>query len=194
MNFLAHQYLSGSSEHIKIGNFVADMVRGKQVELFSEEIQQGIQLHREIDRFTDSHEAVREAIEIFKPTQGKYSPVIVDITFDHFLANDWDKYHDQDLNDFAFEFYELMMDNLVIMPEKVQWIIPRMKKQNWLFEYQFLDGIQQAYEGISRRASFDSNMANAREGLEENYDELKSLFEDFFEDMIKFVRAQNIEI
>lgn len=194
MNFLAHQYLSGSNKQIKIGNFVADMVRGKQVKLFNEEIQEGIQLHREIDSFTDNHPSVRKAIDIFRPSQGKYSPVIVDITFDHFLANNWSDYHDQDLNDFAFEFYNLMMGNLEILPEKVQWIIPRMKKQNWLYEYQFLDGIQQAYEGISRRASFDSNMANARQGLEENYDDLKYLFEVFFEDMIKFVRDQNIEI
>lgn len=194
MNFLAHQYLSGSNEQIKIGNFVADMVRGKQVKLFNEEIQRGIQLHREIDSFTDNHPSVRKAIDIFRSSQGKYSPVIVDITFDHFLANNWSNYHDQGLNDFAFEFYNLMMGNLEILPEKVQWIIPRMKEQNWLYEYQFLDGIQQAYEGISRRASFDSNMANARQGLEENYDDLKYLFEVFFEDMIKFVRDQNIEI
>ena len=29
MNFLAHIYLSGENENIKIGNFIADAVKGK---------------------------------------------------------------------------------------------------------------------------------------------------------------------
>lgn len=194
MNFLAHQYLSGSDEKIKIGNFIADMVRGKEVDQFDDRIKEGISLHREIDAFTDQHVQVKKAVQLFRDSQGKYAPVVVDITFDHFLASNWNRYHNSELNDFARDFYDLMMDNIALMPEKVQWIIPRMKKQNWLYEYQFLGGIQQAYEGMSRRASFESNMANARVGLEDNYIELGEIFEDFFSDMIKFVRTQNIDL
>lgn len=194
MNFLAHQYLSGSDEKIKIGNFIADMVRGKEVDQFDDRIKEGISLHREIDAFTDQHVQVKKAVQLFRDSQGKYAPVVVDITFDHFLASNWNRYHNSELNDFARDFYDLMMDNIALMPEKVQWIIPRMKEQNWLYEYQFLGGIQQAYEGMSRRASFESNMANARVGLEDNYIELGEIFEDFFSDMIKFVRTQNIDL
>lgn len=194
LNFLAHQYLSGSNADIKIGNFIADLIRGKEKENFDKGIKEGIKLHREIDNFTDHHFLVKEAIELFKPTQGKYAPVIVDISFDHFLASNWENYHQQTLSDFAADFYQLMLDNFDLMPEKVQWIIPRMKTQNWFYEYQFLDGIQQAYEGISRRATFESNMAYAREGLEKNYEKLESIFKEFFEDIIQFVRLQNIEL
>ena len=42
MNFLAHIYLSGDNDFIKIGNFMADGIRGKQFENFPEEIQKGI--------------------------------------------------------------------------------------------------------------------------------------------------------
>lgn len=194
MNFLAHQYLSGPDDQLKIGNFLADMIRGKEIERFDNGIQKGILLHRSIDQFTDSHKAVKEAIKLFKETQGKYASVIVDITFDHFLAFHWKKYHSKELNVFANEFYDLMASNYSILPEKVQYMIPRMKQQNWLYEYQFLDGIQQAYEGISRRASFDSNMANARVGLEKNYDQLNQLFEAFFSDIIKHVKSQDVLI
>ncbi|CAG5081117.1 acyl carrier protein phosphodiesterase [Parvicella tangerina] len=191
MNFLAHQYLSGSDDYIKIGNFVADMIRGKEMEQFDEGIQQGIQLHRAIDHFTDNHDQVKKAIQLFRSSQGKYAPVIVDITFDHFLAANWSSYSEQELNSFANNFYDLMIENLDLMPEKVQWIIPRMKAQNWLYEYQYLDGIQQAYEGISRRANFRSNMAFARVDLENHYDELQQCFSLFFDDIISFVRSQN---
>jgi acyl carrier protein phosphodiesterase len=39
MNFLAHIHLSGDNEWIKIGNFMADGVRGKQYENFPMDIQ-----------------------------------------------------------------------------------------------------------------------------------------------------------
>lgn len=39
MNFLAHIYLSGDNDLIKIGNFMADGIRGKQFEHFPEDVQ-----------------------------------------------------------------------------------------------------------------------------------------------------------
>jgi hypothetical protein len=33
MNFLAHIYLSGDNDLIKIGNFMADGIRGKQLKI-----------------------------------------------------------------------------------------------------------------------------------------------------------------
>jgi acyl carrier protein phosphodiesterase len=194
MNFLAHQYLSGADHEIKIGNFIADMIRGKEMEGYEAGIQQGIKLHRAIDQFTDHHEVVKEAITIFKASQGKYAPVIVDIAFDHFLAANWKRYHAQELGDFAQDFYSILSQNEVILPQKVQQMLPFMKAQNWLYEYQYLDGIQKAFEGMSRRASFDSNMANARLGLEKHYEELQGHFDVFFEDMISFVKEQNIDL
>ena len=49
MNFLAHIYLSGENDLIKIGNFMADGIRGKQFEHFPLDVQKGIILHRSID-------------------------------------------------------------------------------------------------------------------------------------------------
>ena len=52
LNFLAHIYLSGENDFLKIGNFIADTVRGKQYLEYPQAIQQGILLHRKIDSFT----------------------------------------------------------------------------------------------------------------------------------------------
>ena len=62
MNFLAHIYLSGEDQELKIGNFIADSVKGKKFAQFPERIQQGITLHRKIDSYTDSHPIVRESV------------------------------------------------------------------------------------------------------------------------------------
>lgn len=42
MNFLAHIYLSGDNDLVKIGNFMADGIRGKDYLNFPEEVKNGI--------------------------------------------------------------------------------------------------------------------------------------------------------
>ena len=59
MNFLAHVYLSGKNDHIRIGNFMADGIHGKNFDAFPADVQKGIRLHREIDSFTDFHPIFR---------------------------------------------------------------------------------------------------------------------------------------
>ncbi len=62
MNFLAHLYLSGDDPEIMVGNFIGDFVRGRNVrDQFKTNIALGIELHREIDEFTDSHPVVMES-------------------------------------------------------------------------------------------------------------------------------------
>ena len=83
MNFLAHIYLSGDNDLIKIGNFMADGVRGNDYLDFPEEIQKGIILHRAIDTFTDAHPIFRKSKHRLHEKYGHYSGVIIDILYDH---------------------------------------------------------------------------------------------------------------
>jgi len=192
MNFLAHIYLSGADNDLMIGNFIADALRGKQTEVYSEAIKAGINLHRQIDEYTDDHEIVKQCYEILKPSQGRYAGVIVDISFDHFLAKSWSKYHPVGLTDFATNIYDVMDANFDILPIRFQKMMPKMRKQNWLYQYQYLEGIQKAFESISKRASFESNMATAVDDVKEHYDILEQNFEHFFDDLKQFVREKGV--
>ena len=87
MNFLAHIYLSGDDDELKIGNFIADSVKGKKFSQFPDQVQKGITLHRKIDSYTDSHPIVRESVLRLFPKYGHYSSVIVDILYDHFFSS-----------------------------------------------------------------------------------------------------------
>ena len=86
MNYLAHIYLSGDRELIRIGNFIADHIKGKKYQAFSQGIQKGILLHRQIDSFTDNHEIVRKSKRRLHERYGLYRGVIIDIFYDHYLA------------------------------------------------------------------------------------------------------------
>ena len=65
MNFLAHTYLSCSNEDLLVGNFLADFMKNKDIESLPSNILKGIDLHRKIDSFTDSHPAVKEVNKRF---------------------------------------------------------------------------------------------------------------------------------
>jgi acyl carrier protein phosphodiesterase len=95
MNFLAHIYLSGDNDLLKIGNFMADSIRGHHYEDYPTEIRKGILLHRAIDSFTDMHPIYRQSKHRLHEKYGHYSGVIMDIFYDHFLAKNWNKYSNE---------------------------------------------------------------------------------------------------
>jgi acyl carrier protein phosphodiesterase len=182
--------LSGPSEELIIGNFIADFVKGSQLERFSPGIAEGIRLHRKIDSFTDAHPVVKLSKQRLAEKYRKYSPVIVDIFYDHLLAADWKMYCGQELGDFAAGFYDLARSNWEVLPEKAKHMLPYMIRYNWLVSYSSMEGIRRALTGLSRRASFVSGMEKASEDLELYYEEYRGEFRKFFDEIRPFAEAE----
>lgn len=183
MNFLAHIYLSGENDLIKIGNFMADGIRGKQFEHFPEDVQKGIILHRFIDTYTDSHDIFRQSTKRLHEKYHHYAGVIVDIVYDHFLAKNWAKYSDEKLDLFIDRFYKSLHENYPILTERTQNLMPTMIRENWLWSYQTTDGIQHILTQMDRRSKNQSKMQFATQELKDFYAEFESEFDLFFEDM-----------
>ncbi|MBO9583640.1 MAG: DUF479 domain-containing protein [Flavobacterium sp.] len=183
MNFLAHIYLSGDNDLIKIGNFMADGIRGKQFEHFPEDVQKGILLHRFIDTYTDSHDIFRKSTKRLHDRYHHYAGVIVDIVYDHFLAKNWTQYSDEKLEVFVNRFYHSLHDNYEILTEKTQGLMPYMIERNWLVSYRTTEGIQNILTQMDRRSKNISQMQFAVEELTEFYDEFEEEFTLFFEEM-----------
>lgn len=120
MNFLAHIYLSGDSDLVTIGNFMADGIKAKDYRKYEREIQIGILLHREIDTYTDAHPTVRKSTKRLHKKYGHYSGVIVDILYDHFLAKNWHRYSKIPLNKYVEDFYNSLEDNFDKLPLRIQ--------------------------------------------------------------------------
>ena len=181
MNFLAHLYLSGDNDNVKLGNFIGDFVKGRNLnEQFSEEIARGIRLHRAIDEYTDSHPIVKESKDRLRPTYRHYAPVIVDVFYDHFLAKNWNTYSDMPLADYAANTYELVRKNKEILPEQFMNMMKYMMQGNWLVHYATTDGIHQALSGMSRRSRFDSKMDQSVIDLKAHYADFEKEFSAFF--------------
>jgi acyl carrier protein phosphodiesterase len=194
MNFLAHLLLSNNSKDIMIGNFIADSVRGNKYKLFPENIRKGIMLHRYIDTFTDKHETVRLSKRRLHERYGHYDGVIIDMFYDHFLAKNWNKYSAIPLDVFSQNFYNLLRENYDVLPEKVKQILPYIEKYDWLYNYQFLEGMKSVLDGMNRRTKLKSKMNLSIIDLEEHYQSFEEDFTLFFADLINFVDQKKYEL
>lgn len=183
MNFLAHIYLSGDNDLVKIGNFMADSIRGHSYEDYQEDIKKGILLHRSIDSFTDMHPVYRQSKHRLHEKYGHYSGVIMDIFYDHFLAKNWSAYSDEKLEVYTDTFYHLLKNNYEILTEKVKSMIPYMFARNWLVSYATIDGLQMIMFHMDHRTKNRVNMHESMTELQLYYTEFEKEFTLFFEEL-----------
>lgn len=194
MNFLAHIHLSGENEFIKIGNFMADGVRGKQYENFPPEIQKGILLHRAIDTFTDANPLFRQSTKKLHSRYHHYAGVIVDMYYDHFLAKNWSDYHPESLALYSEKFYQSLLENHSILTSKTQHLLPYMMEYNWLVKYQSVHGLERILSQMDSRTKNQSLMRFATEELVAHYDEFEAEFSLFYEEVQLFSKNKLNEL
>ena len=194
MNFLAHIYLSGDNDLIKIGNFMADGIRGKHYEYLPSEVQKGIVLHRAIDTYTDAHPIFRQSTKRLHERYHHYAGVIVDVFYDHFLAKNWATYSNEKLEDFVERFYQSLDTHQEILTEKTLHMKPYMIQHNWLVNYKLTKGIARILTQMDHRTKDVSQMQFAIEELEQYYMEFEGEFRAFFPDLIAHVQLKNTEL
>lgn len=194
MNYLAHAYLSFGQEEILVGNFIADFVKGKMLLNYSPGITEGILLHREIDRYTDAHPLVRAGQSYLRADFGRYATVITDIFFDYFLGKNWRKLSEQPFEQFIESTFLTLEKHSAQFPERFARMFYWMRKDNWLFHYASIEGMEEALTGISKRTRFDSNMQVAHLALIRYEAEFELIFFAFFKDLETFAQAKLIEI
>jgi acyl carrier protein phosphodiesterase len=187
MNFLAHLYLSGDDEATRVGNFIGDFVRGRDLaEKYGAGVARGVELHRAIDEFTDKHPVVKQSKTRLWTGYRHYSAVIVDIYYDHFLAAGWKKYSDEPLHQYAQGAYDLMNRYQPILPEQFKMMLSYMTRGNWLVNYAQVEGIGRALTGLSRRTTFESRMEESVKDLRQHYAEFQAEFDTFFPELKRF--------
>lgn len=191
MNYLAHAYLSFHDPSITVGQMIADFVKGKQLLTFPAPIQNGIRLHRELDEFTDKHEATRRAKAVFQPTCGLYGAVFMDVVYDHYLANDPKHFDLVSLGAFAESTYQILKAHHHLLPPYFQQVFTYMTSHNWLYNYHHKDGILKSFTGIIRRAKYFEPPVEVPFGVfEDNYIILEECYNAFFPDAVVFMKER----
>jgi len=187
MNFLAHLFLSCDNEELLIGNFIADFIKIKEVADYSPEIQKGIDLHRQIDTYTDQHPMVKQGVHRLRPHHRKYAPVVLDILYDYILVNNWSRYSGQSINGFAKDMYEILEKRMDELPAKLRKRLPGMIEANWLEAYGTKDGLIFTFQKMDERTSFPSNFVDAFDHMQADYKDFENEFNLFFPELIQYV-------
>ncbi|HEX8313648.1 MAG TPA: ACP phosphodiesterase [Flavisolibacter sp.] len=194
MNYLAHAYLSFNVPHLLVGNMISDFIKGAQKSLYTVNVQKGIELHRAIDSFTDDHPVTAKAKKIFRPDYRLYSGPIMDILYDHFLANDKEEFSGTSLFEFTAWVYKTLEQERIHLPQPFVPVLTYMKTDNWLYHYRTPGGMQRSLRGLARRAAYMNDSTKAFELFQLHYDELKQYYHEFFPDVKQMAKQKMTEL
>lgn len=184
MNLLAHAYLSFSDADVLTGNMISDFVKGRKQYDLPVTIQRGIQLHRAIDTFTDTHETTKELKKFFAPAYRLYSGAFTDVVHDYFLANDQSIFpSEKALKAFTEKTYLQLQQNKNHFGEQFGFMFPYMKEQNWLFNYRFPSGIQKSFGGLRKRSRYIKETDTAFAIFEKNIPAMQYYYDIFFPEL-----------
>ena len=183
MNFLGHLYLSGDEPLVIVGNFMADAVKGGRLERYHPQLARGIRLHRAIDSFTDVHPMHRTGRERVRTHAGLYAGVVMDLFFDHLLAERWSTRHSEPLAEYAQRMYALIQTHSQHLPDRTRDMLPYMVKNDWLTGYAHIDGIGRALAGLAGRVPGGEVMVGAEQVLADHLDQYRMEFDAFIADI-----------
>ena len=180
MNYLTHMFLSENSPLSMLGNFLGDFVKGNIEDKFPREVVDGIIRHRRIDHFTDSHPIVSSSRKLISHARCRFSGIIIDVLYDHFLSRNWNLYSETSLHDFIDIVYKNLHSHRKGIPPAAELCIETMIEEDWLGSYGSVDGIDKTFKRISKRLKGGNSLCSAVEELEIHNHVLNAHFLRFF--------------
>jgi acyl carrier protein phosphodiesterase len=184
MNFLGHLALTYPHRELTMGNLLGDFVRRSQMTQLPPAIQNGIALHHDIDRITDSHPAVRDMTDLMRADHARYAPVVVDILMDHILARQWRVFVPEiSYPDFTRWVYALIREHLDALDSQLALRLRHMATHRWIDDYHTTGKLRDVLRRMDNRASFPSHFILAIDGIERYNQEFSDGFRVFYADI-----------
>ncbi|MDH3635367.1 MAG: ACP phosphodiesterase [Gammaproteobacteria bacterium] len=194
MNHFAHLVLAQPTVESTIGNLLGDFARGIDPELLPGAVRAGLNNHRAVDRFTDTHPLIREMKQGFSPDRRRFAGIALDIYFDHLLIIHWKKFEARNLEDLIASFYRHMSNGQALMPaENMRRVTLRMIDYDWFGSYRDLDAVAEALDRVAGRIRFANQFDNAIEDLQRNHESIRDGFFEFYPQLQQYVENQAIE-
>jgi acyl carrier protein phosphodiesterase len=149
VNWLAHVFLSEPDVQFRLGNLLADLVRGEDRVGMSQDFLRGAQCHKAIDSFTDAHPVVRRSRSRLGAEHRRFSGVFIDVFYDYFLATDWDRYSPVPLVQFTADFYADVATTQLRLPDPARATLDRIVKHDLLGQYRQIEGVERSLRRLS---------------------------------------------
>ena len=155
---------------------MGDFHKGAIPQGLPHQLRRHLLLHRRIDSLTQQNEIFQTSRKRLHPRFRHARSVLVDVFYDHFLAQNWHLYHHLSLFDFSQKIYAgLAQQQQHLSPGLIQ-ILPMMTAHNWLYSYRLEEVVARVLQRLEQRL-------NHRLPLTEGFSELhlwrKELEKDF---------------
>jgi acyl carrier protein phosphodiesterase len=186
LNWLAHVFLSEPEVEFRLGNLLADVVKGAQRESMPVNFLRGVACHHTIDVFTDSHPVVRRSRARISPERRRFSGVFVDVFFDYFLATHWARYASMPLDEFTAGFYADIARSRIALPEQARAVTERIVRNDLLGSYRRVEGVERS---LRRLSAYLSSRWQRHFALEEGIADLHAHHDGFTADFLEFFPA-----
>jgi len=174
-----------------MGNIWGDLLRPKDYPALHPDMLKGIRRHKIIDAYTDQHAGVNFIIDLIRPYQGKYTPVVADVLMDYMLSKYWNRFSQQSIEDFCEGKYKIVNQHLSLIPERLHPRVLRMLSHHWLESCKNKERMEETLLMLSRRASFENHIPEAMKPYEVHEAMMDKMFLSFFEELRDHISLQN---
>jgi len=180
VNWLSHLHLAARTSHARIGGLLPDLLSKSTLEALPPEFQPSIRQHHLIDAFTDAHPVFRRSRSRLSPAIRRYSGVLIDLFYDHFLTLQWDRLGSQPLGEMLSTFNSDVESLRESLPVEAFRELNRIRHGGWLGSYGDSEGLRFALERIGHRFRRPTDLTPALDDLTSCHSELEADFMEFY--------------
>lgn len=195
MNYLAHLHIADHTQTSLLGNFLGDFVKGNPDGLYNVDVVKGIRLHRFVDSYTDSHPLIKSVKPLFLKELRRFSPISLDMFWDHCLAKYWLNFHPNSLTDFSIRAETRIADESLALsqplPVRFEKISQLVWQGRWFEHYAELENIEFALQRIASRSPRMAPLANTFDTLTTHYDVLCDTFFQLYPEVLEATRLES---
>ena len=186
MNFLGHSLISleideNTNKETLYGNFTGDFYKGlvEKIKL-SENLKEGIILHRIIDKTSDRIENLLN--ELLTEKFGIFKGIVSDMFIDHFLSKNFNNLFNKNIDDIERKILDKIKEKKNIFPKDFERTFDWLNDRNVMVNYKELDFLEIAFQGLARNVRKGEILNSAVAELKKNYNlfEEKSIKEFFY--------------
>ena len=193
MNFLAHALLAGEDPALIVGGVAGDWIKGHLPGALPQDLARGVALHRAIDSYAETHPAFCRSRARVSAERRRYAGVLVDVFYDHLLAQDWVAQHHRPLDEYCDHVYRLIRDRLPDLPASAHHALLLMAKEDWLSSYAQIEGIADVLFRMSRRARQPNPLAQGEREFLADVEGYTADFHAWLADTQAFCRQWRVE-
>jgi acyl carrier protein phosphodiesterase len=194
MNFLAHFQLAWPDEDLVAGGLEGDYYKGPLRGTLPAGIEQGVALHRAIDAYTDRHPVVSELRRSMPSTLRRYAGILIDLSFDHYLAVHWERFASLPMGQFRGQVYQLLVDREAQLSVGAQKMLSRLVEHDILALYLHWNTVPATAERLGRRFRGDNPLADVDQALAPIRHLVEKAFLEFYPQLQNFSAATACEL